>query len=177
VIALLKRSNKLNQTLIVFYSDHARRGDLRKKVPLLLWFPGGDHSGTIVENVALVDIAPTILDFMGLQTPEWMEGRSIFSKPDPCRRIVSASAGPWDPGYSYVISKPPFFSLWKVCVIACDRYYWLDLQNNGLLKGFVPGHKGACRCRAPSDANIREFIIKQLNQNGYDTSGIQTKRR
>lgn len=179
VINVLERSNKLNQTLIVFYSDHARRGDITKKVPLIFWFPNAKHSGRVVKNVTLLDVAPTILDFMGLPAPEWMRGTSIISEGiSRCRRILAASAGPWDQKYSYVISEPPFFSLWKLTIIVCDRYYMFDLLKNEVIKeGPVSGHTGECgRCSRITKASVREFIVDHLNRSGYDTSAMNTNK-
>ena len=47
-------------------------------VPLLIRFPGRVGAGLRIETpVSLLDVAPTILDLLGLPTPETMGGRSL----------------------------------------------------------------------------------------------------
>lgn len=50
------------------------------RVPLLLYHPGGAlPRGRVVERpVRLLDVMPTILDFVGLRGPDGMEGRSLL---------------------------------------------------------------------------------------------------
>ena len=44
-------------------------------------------------NVQLLDLAPTLLDYLGIDKPDWMEGDSVLrEEPDRLRRIVSVSA-------------------------------------------------------------------------------------
>lgn len=47
------------------------------KVPLLLKIPGV-KPGRIIDNVSLVDIAPTILDYLNIPLPNYLEGRSLM---------------------------------------------------------------------------------------------------
>ncbi len=48
-------------------------------VPLLVRFPGGQHAGQQVDElVSLLDLAPTILDWAGIQQPEEWCGQSLL---------------------------------------------------------------------------------------------------
>jgi arylsulfatase A-like enzyme len=48
-------------------------------VPLLMRVPGVTHAGDRVKtNVGLVDVAPTILDALGIDPPETMTGRTFL---------------------------------------------------------------------------------------------------
>lgn len=89
--------NKLEQlglaehTLIVFTSDHGEylgdHGRIQKgwpghdviiRVPLIMRYPGGISSRKVVSNlVEAVDIAPTILDYCGIQQPGSFQGMSL----------------------------------------------------------------------------------------------------
>lgn len=79
-------------TLIIYTSDHGtefwEHGFLEKKVnlyneilhvPLVLSCPGTLPAGRIVKGlVATVDIAPTILDILGISQPNEMQGKSLL---------------------------------------------------------------------------------------------------
>ena len=79
------------RTLVVVTSDHGealgedgRAGhiyldDYNLMVPLILELPGAPHGAGVVERqVRLVDLAPTILDVLGLPTPPNLDGRSLL---------------------------------------------------------------------------------------------------
>ena len=93
VYSALAEKGILEKTIIVIMSDHGIRHDPRKKIPLMIRFPGKKHGGTIIEsNVQVIDIAPTIIDFLGGKAPTWMEGDSLIRGPiAPDRHIFSAS--------------------------------------------------------------------------------------
>ena len=44
---------------------------------LILWDPRQDHGGQYVEGLQLMDVAPTVLDLMGVQVPPDMQGRVV----------------------------------------------------------------------------------------------------
>jgi len=88
----LKATDQLNNTLLIITSDHGMSWSNRKRVPLLIRWPNTKLAGSHNVNVQLLDIAPTVLDALGLETPVWMEGKSLVQpetiKPD--RFIFSA---------------------------------------------------------------------------------------
>jgi arylsulfatase A-like enzyme len=47
-------------------------------IPLLMQGAGFDHSRFVPDVVSMVDIAPSLLDAVGIQTPDSMQGRSFF---------------------------------------------------------------------------------------------------
>jgi arylsulfatase A-like enzyme len=58
----LARMGKLDNTLVIVYSDHAQSNMRNVRLPLILRFPGGEYSRKIVHNTQNLDIPPTILD-------------------------------------------------------------------------------------------------------------------
>lgn len=92
LIDFLKRSGRLEDTLIVFTSDH---GDLlgdhwlgekemfyeaSAGVPLIIVDPDAEVRGTVVDSlVEAIDLLPTFIDAIGLAPDDlWLEGRSLL---------------------------------------------------------------------------------------------------
>ena len=81
-----------DETLVILTSDHGEgRGehgehthsvfiyDSTLHVPLIMWCPGQVPAGQVVEEqVRLVDLAPTIVDFVGLDRTSQMQGTSLL---------------------------------------------------------------------------------------------------
>ncbi len=90
ILATLEETGLSERTVVLFTSDngfmHGEKGVLDKRnayepsirIPLLAWAPGFVEGGRRVDELVLnVDVAPTILDLMGLETPEGWHGRSL----------------------------------------------------------------------------------------------------
>ena len=92
LLKLLEESGQRENTLVVFMSDHGEiNGDHgltgsgcrfyegMVRVPLFMSLPGRFQSGLRSEAlVELIDVAPTILELVGVPMPERMEGRSLL---------------------------------------------------------------------------------------------------
>jgi arylsulfatase A-like enzyme len=92
----LRRLRLEDRTLVVLTSDHGEEfGEHDRtrfydahcqtvyeeliRVPLVVRLPGSIPAGHVVDTpVELVDVAPTILDILGLPTPPAMEGKSLL---------------------------------------------------------------------------------------------------
>jgi choline-sulfatase len=94
VIAMLKHLDQLDNTYIIFTSDHGEQfgehglhghgghglgchyyeGLVR--VPLILFGPNLPKGKTVDSRVTLLDLAPTLKDLLGLKYPDRMQGRS-----------------------------------------------------------------------------------------------------
>ena len=87
---LLKELGIYDRALIVFFSDHGdefqEHGSVGHeklystitRIPLMFRFPGGLGAGRIDDIAAAVDLAPTIIDTLGLPVPEVMQGKSLL---------------------------------------------------------------------------------------------------
>jgi N-acetylglucosamine-6-sulfatase len=89
ILAHLEKTGELNDTLIVYSSDngyfagehglHDKRAMYEDsiRVPLLAHCPRLVKPGAVFDQMVLnIDLAPTLLDFAGLQCPAHMQGRS-----------------------------------------------------------------------------------------------------
>jgi len=62
------------------HAGHSYLEDYNLMVPLILELPAQTHAGTVVDTqVRLVDLLPTILDVVGIESPENIDGRSLLS--------------------------------------------------------------------------------------------------
>lgn len=89
VVATLEKTSQLDNTILVFFSDHGchfrtRMGEYKRaphdaaiRVPLIFAGPGFDHAIALDEVVSLIDLTPTLLDDAGAQIPSGMQGKSL----------------------------------------------------------------------------------------------------
>jgi len=82
-------------TFVIYTSDHGEElldhGQLGHRndnalyqellhVPLIIHLPGGEGAGMVIDTpVSLVDIVPTVLDYLDAEIPEDLPGRSLLS--------------------------------------------------------------------------------------------------
>jgi arylsulfatase A-like enzyme len=92
LLELLEEHGLYRDAIIVVLSDHGEEfldhGSFNHgatvyqelvHVPLILRLPGGQHAGRVVEQpVALIDVAPTVLDIAGIEIPEAFQGTSLL---------------------------------------------------------------------------------------------------
>jgi len=92
IVAALRDTGQLENTVIVYMSDHGellgdhglilkgcRFFDGLVRVPLILSWPGRFERGLRSEAlVETIDVAPTLLEAAGLPVPESMQGRSLL---------------------------------------------------------------------------------------------------
>ena len=86
----LKEIGVMDNTLVVMTADHGEglgehnevthamlAYDSTLRVPLIIRPPGGVAPKVVQERVATVDILPTVLDLLGIETPDTVNGRSL----------------------------------------------------------------------------------------------------
>lgn len=91
IVECLQTISKLNNTYIIFTSDNgyhigqfAQPFDKRQpyetdiRVPLLIRGPGINFQMNIETPVALIDIAPTLLEWANIRIPFFMDGKPLF---------------------------------------------------------------------------------------------------
>ena len=173
IAGALVSAKQLDRTIVVLSSDHGRRWD-SGRIPLIFWFPGGAHAGRIRTNAQNLDVAPTLLDYLGIPKPEWMEGVSLLAGDPPAERPVfntAANSGVVDFETGSVDSsrsKPPFYSLGRLNATIANRTFALDLNTGNVATGVVAGHtQPLAEGEGPSLAEAREILFRHLEASGY----------
>ena len=112
VVASLEKTGQLDNTVILFFSDHGctfrtRMGEYKRsphessiRVPFVVAGPGFDHGIIRDELISLLDLAPTLLDAAGIAPEPDMRGHSVLPMlrrhaPDSNAAHATPST-PWD---------------------------------------------------------------------------------
>jgi len=108
ILDQLKKMGIEKDTLVIYMSDNGfmfgEHGLIDKRVayetsirvPMLMYCPGLLPKGRVVEEVvANIDIAPTIMEAMGLRKPPHMDGQSILP-------LAQGKKVPWRDNFLYV---------------------------------------------------------------------------
>jgi len=176
LIDWLKARGRYERSLVIVYSDHGRHWSARERVPLIMRFPGDAPKGRRAENAQLIDVAPTLLEYLGLPIPAWMDGQSLFGKPVSADRPIffadthhpnELPENPADAG-----SKPPFFQLGYVGLARCDYEYSLNVDSGSMTMTRIAGHTRPCTSQPLTLAEARAALLDHLRLAGYDVSGV-----
>lgn len=101
IIDVLRRQDKLDNTIILFTSDNgmpfprakATLYDHGTRMPLILWWGDNIEGGrTVSDMISHTDIAPTLLELAGAEVPTQMSGKSFLAQ------VLSDKSGEIDPG-------------------------------------------------------------------------------
>jgi arylsulfatase A-like enzyme len=180
LLTTLVNNNLLDQTVIVIYSDHADQWRSNDKIPLMFHFPTGAYAGKLKNNTQNLDIAPTLLDYLGLEKPSWMPGQSLLQgEPPLLRPIISARyVGEVCKGWWCTLDarlvRPPFNQFGSIQLVVCQGMYTLDLKNQTLSQAIVEGHTNPCPTdQLPTETQAREIIKEHLKTYGFDVASLK----
>jgi arylsulfatase A-like enzyme len=170
IMGLLRTRGSLERTLVVIYSDHTQGFRTDRPVPLLVRLPGGTRRGRIGQTVQTTDIAPSILDALGLRPAPWMTGQSLLREIRPCRPVFGgmAAARIQFQGRDYTTPGAPFFSLGSVSIVRGSQWFFLSLQPAALSGGDLPLLPGAvAECASLTPQQAYALLLQHLRTAGY----------
>jgi hypothetical protein len=178
----LTDAHLMDKTVFAIYSDHADQWRTNDKIPLLFRFPNGQYAGRLHNNTQNLDIAPTLLDYLGMEKPAWMPGLSLLHGEPPAKRpIISMEAVGVDcqpPDWWCVLDpakvKPPFYQFGSIQVVICDRMYTLELNTNQWTEMPVNKHTAPCKpTDMPDRTAVYNIMLEHLQSNGFDVSSLK----
>jgi hypothetical protein len=171
IVDYLKRTGRFENSIIVIWSDHGRRYAKDHRLPLIIKFPEEPDipADNLVWNTQTLDIAPTILDYLGVPIPEWMEGRSLLRPIDryePIFGIMSHYEKPGiEPGSAGATVKGGMSDLG---LIVCDRWWNLHFKDGWVHEGQVSGHTTPCDPKhLPGEREVDSMLVQHLAERGY----------
>jgi arylsulfatase A-like enzyme len=174
ILSELERRGIDDRTVVVLYSDHGNRKHAGERVPLVIRFPAAEHRGRLNTNAQLVDIAPTILAHLGLETPPWMDGRSLIASPPraPTDPILVADVATERGGNIGRGVKLRRFN--RVTAVYCDRTYTLHLDSRRLQEGAIRDHTAPCGTDAlVSAGEAKAAILRKLAELGVGAESLR----
>ena len=178
VIGDLTKMGQLDNTVIIVYTDHGLMDVTNMRIPLMFRFPNGAYAGKITNDTQNLDIAPTILDYLGIQPPSWMEGQSLLKGQPLATRPVFSAAPTYRSGNAknelqldMSKVKPPFYQFGTFSMVICQKWYAVDTTQLTWTEGTVEQYASPCDASTmPSDSQAQQILLNQLKQNGFDTS-------
>lgn len=165
----LKDTGQLENTILVIYTDHGFMYAVNTRVPLMIRFPKEAHAGRRKNNLQVIDVPVTLLDYLGIQRPQWMEGFSFLEGEAPALREIISIVGS-----SPRKIAPPFYQIKTMTFVVCQKYYALNVQENKFEVGTVAGYTSPCDNKSlPRQDDIRAEIVAYLERHGYDVSSLK----
>jgi glucan phosphoethanolaminetransferase (alkaline phosphatase superfamily) len=180
IIDRLKAKGQFDNTILIIYTDHNKEFKVDERIPLIMHFPGGKDAGEITMNVQNMDIAPTILDYLGISKPAWMDGKSLLDGgPTEQRLIFSTGTTKVKPNEQDINTldpsqnKPPFYQFSFINVLDCQKMYSFDLTTYEWTSINVSGYVNPCETQDLLSADqIKQAVYQRLDQDGFDISSL-----
>lgn len=181
LVGELKQAGRLENTLIIVYSDHGTGNTSNVRLPLLFRFPNGEHIGRRVNNTQNLDIAPTVLEYLGVEPPKWMRGLSLLPGEPPAGRPIFSMAPNYrdhnDMGRLQLDLekvKPPFYQFGTIGMVICQNWYALDTATLEWREAQLAGYAGPCQEETlPGREEAQVILLEQLQRDGFDVSTLR----
>ena len=181
LVTLLKKEKKWDNTIFIISSDHGMAWSTKEPIPLIIHFPKGAHAGKVTANSQRIDIAPTLLDYLGVESPDWFEGVSLLGEERNNPRIVFAADRANSTGKNgwRVVKNPkaPFFTLGSLVLINCDQHFQYMIKQKTLSQKSIRAHTAPCKDTGRiSKKTAKKLIVEHLIKRKYDVSSIPFRK-
>ena len=196
LLAWLRDGGLLDRTLVVVTADHGESlgehgesthayfvYDSSMSVPLIVRTPWGDH-GRVRAQVSGVDLMPTVLDLLGQDAPEGIDGRSL------ARLVLDPQADAAQPAYLETYFPRYHFGWQQLRALRDGRYKYIDApepelydvdadpgETNNIYKAFsrraedmrlaMERLAGAAKDEAPERQKLDPETLQRLAALGY----------
>lgn len=176
LVQALEDRGILENTLIVVSSDHGIEWKVDRRVPLILFFPRGEHRGVVNFTAQLADVVPTVLDYLGVSVYPEFDGRSLLATPapPPDRFFFTLPNGPLGtPAVRFHDADgTPLPALRELALTVCDRQYTLTLVDGSMRDQPLPGLQACEEERLPGLSGAKERILSHLRDKGWIRSPL-----
>ncbi|WP_299808084.1 sulfatase-like hydrolase/transferase [uncultured Shewanella sp.] len=185
IYTLLEELGELDNTLLIFSSDHGKGHTVNETLPLIIRYPNKEYTGSITQASQRMDIAPTVLSYLGVTPPQWMDGHSLLSREEdsyPIFIVTSSkqqltNAGEWKVAANL---KPPFYSLGTISMAYCGILYSMDIndiQHPLLSQQRVHSKAATCPDVELEPMLAYGMIVTHLKEMGYNTDQLNVESR
>lgn len=169
IVGALEATGQLDRTIIVFNTDHSWHWRMLDRLPLMLYIPGVDGARSTTP-AQTIDIAPTVLDAVGIEIPSWMEGNSLLG-PLPVQRpifSVKTRGDKFEIAPRLIVLKdaaPPNFGVTVLSVSYGPR--WMSIDVDGKIEsGHIEGYRGTAA--PPTDEVLESLLRAEIRRRGLD---------
>ncbi|MEZ5530244.1 MAG: sulfatase-like hydrolase/transferase [Porticoccaceae bacterium] len=179
VVDFLKEQGLYEKTLLVINADHGFQWGISTPIPLVFHFPHKEKVGVRNYNTQRIDIPFSVLEYLGINPPKWMEGVSLFDEKRDSSSpiyIVNRAASSDVNGWRQVANPTaPFYTLGFVSAVYCDTIYHLNVSvKYHLSVEKIKNHMGDCGGKnQPKTKRIYYDIVEHLKARGYDTASLE----
>ncbi len=156
----------MDNTLIIYYSDHGLMWKIDRRIPLIFVFPDRAHVGRIQKTTQLIDIAPTVLDYLGVPIPNWMEGQSLLRPQEisKTRPIFTLKEGSYN-------NEPPLYGLISLTLNICHQWLNVHLPSKQVDWGTILNHSLVCPDDDfPKKGEWLNLMLEHLRERGFKVS-------
>jgi arylsulfatase A-like enzyme len=175
IIDRLSAMGIYQNTILIISSDHGQNYITNKRIPMIIHFPGDRYQQTIQSDVQILDIAPTLLAYLQVEKPVWMEGTSLLNGEPGDRPILGVGVGKnvrvEDREMVAADIKPPFYQFGFVSVVYRGNWYRLDLGDYHWEEGQVVGYTGAATTFLDG-ATVLSWMRERFKKDGFDTTSL-----
>ena len=174
ILALLDARGMTERSIVVLYSDHGIKHRAFERVPLILRFPHGKHARHIPWNAQLLDIVPTLLEHLGVELPDWLDGRSLIAGPDldPNRPLFVSYVKTGSQRQASGMGTE-FLALGGIGAVFCGETFELDLVTGKISTNPVQHHTAPCPDgQIPKPAEAASVILGALERSGYPKESL-----
>ena len=175
LVDYLQENDEYDNTILVVYTDHAQHWTTTKKIPLIIHFPADQYAGELTANSQNIDIAPTILDYMGVTKPSWMEGDSLLDEVDKTRIIITANTNRQAGSETGLVAVPesnisaPFYQFSQLVAMQCQMEYSFDFDKLTVTTSTVPNYVDPCsKDELDPVEKISAYVFEKLRSYGYN---------
>jgi len=165
VVSDLKEVGEFNNTILIISSDHGQGYSTIERIPLVMHFPNNLYK-QIVDNSQMIDVAPTLLDYLSLNIPDWIQGDSLFTDSLGERYILNTGLGNVDLEEGAMVMetiKPPFYQFGYIGTIFCDKWYRIKLPEGKQTSGVITSATNNCS-NYPEDSFVYGYLKDKLKE-------------